>query len=155
MGLSLVIEYNGDVYIDGQYVRDDDDDFLWAWTSGTYYDPFGTAHEGEVCGRHVRGHELMNTTTDSRTYTMMRGRHVHGHGWYSRQERRSRRFGGYRARGPEQTFKIRGCGKVITCQPNQWARETWKKHRPYQEHGRVRIGKVDVVDLLHGMYPLR
>jgi hypothetical protein len=31
----------------------------------------------------------------------------------------------------------------------------WKQHRDYQAHGRRRIGRVDVIDALNGMIPVR
>ena len=155
MGLSCVVEYNGDVYLDGQYVSDTEDDFLWGWTHGAYlahdYDPFGWIHEGDedpVYPTHQQGINKRIAYHSGGRCNCEYCRRYHHHTDH-----------GYRQRGPAQVweahgFRYEGYGPTHTRLVG--AHQCWKKHRPYQAHGRERLPRrVDLVDLFNGLYPAR
>jgi len=149
MGIVFTLDYDGDMYLNGRMVLPWDvwDVPEWNWTYE--YDWFGTVHEGDEDPVYPTYHEQKNKRIE---YTG-RCSCEHCQRYYHHTDH------GFRQRGPAQVWEMHGHRRESygPCRARLvGAFNCWKQHRHYQAHGRVRIPKrVDPVDLLHGMYPLR
>lgn len=174
--MHYTIDHAGFEYLDGDLIypfghrEDPAYERIWerAWLDECQvaYETSGWVDPEDMMSHPRRRHEEARVTRNprvARRLEMQMDRKAHGrcdcqHCIYDKWN--EDQLHGTRSRGPEQSVVMfHDRGGVVR---DAWYRrrtgsyDSWKRHRPYQAHGRCRMPKVvDVIDYLNGMYTER